>query len=64
MTNTLSPKLLTYLICPITHKPLTYNKKKKELTSTAAKMAYPIKNGLPVLVPSEARPLTEKEITS
>lgn len=47
--------LLKILVCPVTKGPLVYEKKKNELISKSAKLAYPIKNGIPILLESEAR---------
>ena len=52
------PSWLDYLACPLTKKPLKYDEKNKELISEAVGVAYPIRDGIPVLVPSEARKLT------
>lgn len=52
------PSWLDYLACPLTKKPLTYDEKNHELISAAVGVAYPIRDGIPVLVPSEARKLT------
>lgn len=49
------PKLLEILVCPLTKGPLVYNKKRNELVSEKAKLAYPIKDGIPVMLPEEAR---------
>jgi uncharacterized protein YbaR (Trm112 family) len=50
--------LLKILVCPITKGPLIFDKKKNELISKSAKLAYPIKNGIPILLESEARKIT------
>ncbi len=50
-------KLLEILVCPVTKSPLIYDKEKKELISVAAKLAYPIKDDIPVMLESEAREL-------
>lgn len=50
--------LLKILVCPITKGPLVFDKKKNELISKSAKLAYPIKNGIPILLESEARKIT------
>lgn len=50
-------KLLDILVCPITKGPLEYDKEHNELISTSAKLAYPIRDGIPVLLESEARAL-------
>lgn len=54
-------KLLQILVCPVTKGPLIYDKAKNELISKSARLAYPIKDGIPVLLEDEARPLTESE---
>tara|TARA_R110000868_G_scaffold218576_1_gene468933 strand:- start:80962 stop:81144 length:183 start_codon:yes stop_codon:yes gene_type:complete len=51
------PKLLEILVCPITKKPLVYDKKAGELISKSAKLAFPIKDGIPVMIVEEARVL-------
>jgi len=53
----LDPKLLDVLVCPITKGPLSYDKDNNELISNSAKLAYPIRDGIPVLLESEAREL-------
>ena len=53
----LDRKLLELLVCPLTHKPLEYDKEKQELVSKAAKLAYPIRDGIPIMLPEEARKL-------
>ena len=54
-------KLLQILVCPVTKGPLTLNKASNELISKAARLAYPIKDGIPVLLEEEARKLTDDE---
>jgi uncharacterized protein len=54
-------KLLEILVCPVTKSPLIYDKEKKELISVAAKLAYPIKDDIPVMLESEARELNLDE---
>ncbi len=49
------PKLLDMLVCPVTHVPLRYDPIKQELISDQASLAYPIRGGIPVLVPEQAR---------
>ncbi len=53
-------KLLDILVCPVTKGPLTYDKKKNELISHSAKLAYRIDDGIPILLESEARKIIEK----
>jgi uncharacterized protein len=55
------PRLLEVLVCPVTHGPLTYNKKRQELISLSAKLAYPIRDGVPLMLPEEARSIGEGE---
>lgn len=50
-------KMLEALICPVTNGPLEYNSKSNELISKKAKLAYPIRNGIPIMLEAEARPL-------
>ncbi|HQT55994.1 MAG TPA: Trm112 family protein, partial [Phenylobacterium sp.] len=47
------------LVCPVTHGPLTYDRDKAELVSKSAKLAYPIRDGVPIMLPEEARELTD-----
>ena len=49
------PKLLELLVCPLTKTGLTYDPERNELVSKAAKLAYPIRDGIPIMLPSEAR---------
>ena len=55
------PRLLEILVCPVTHGPLTYDRNAGELVSRAARLAYPIRDGVPVMLPEEARELGEGE---
>jgi uncharacterized protein YbaR (Trm112 family) len=55
------PKLLEILICPVTKGPLTYDRERQELVSRLAGLAYPIRNGVPIMLPGEARELSEAE---
>ena len=55
------PKLLELLVCPKTHAPLEYDAARNELISRAAKLAYPIRDGIPIMLVEEARELTEEE---
>jgi uncharacterized protein YbaR (Trm112 family) len=54
-------KLLEILVCPVTKGPLVYDKAKQELISKAARLAYPIRDGIPVMLEEEARKLTPDE---
>lgn len=51
------PELLAILVCPLTRQPLRYDPERNELVSDAAKLAYPIRDGVPVLLVDEARSL-------
>jgi hypothetical protein len=55
------PRLLEVLVCPVTRTPLTYDRARQELVSKAARLAYPVRDGVPVMLPEEARPLGEGE---
>lgn len=55
-------KLLELLVCPVTKGPLIYNRDKDELISRSARLAYPIRDGIPILLENEARTLTDEEI--
>jgi len=57
-------KTLDMLVCPVTKGPLIYDRKKKELISRSARLAYPIRDDIPVMLEEEARPLTEEELES
>jgi hypothetical protein len=58
---TTDPKLLEILICPVTRTTLRYDSERQELISRAAGLAYPIRDGVPVMLASEARELTDEE---
>ena len=51
------PKLLEILVCPVTKGPLEYDSARQELISRSAKLAYPIRDGIPIMLPEEARRL-------
>ena len=55
------PKLLEILVCPVTKGPLIYDKEKQELISKSARLAYPIRDGIPVMLEEEARRLEPSE---
>ena len=54
-------KLLEILVCPVTKGPLHYDKDKQELISVSARLAYPIRDDIPVMLEEEARTITEEE---
>jgi uncharacterized protein len=53
------PRLLEILVCPVTHGPLEYDRARAELVSRSAKLAYPIRDGVPIMLPEEARELED-----
>lgn len=55
-------KLLELLVCPVTKGPLLYDRERQELLSRSARLAYPIRNGIPILLENEARVLSDEEI--
>jgi uncharacterized protein YbaR (Trm112 family) len=55
------PKLLEILVCPLTKTRLEYDRDKQELISRAARLAYPIRDGVPIMLPDEARELGDHE---
>lgn len=58
-TTSINPKLLEILVCPLSREPLEYDAKKQELISKKAGLAYPIRDGIPIMLPDEARQLEE-----
>ena len=57
----MDPKLLEILVCPVTKGPLVYDRQKQELISKSARLAYPIRDGIPVMLEDEARRLEPSE---
>jgi uncharacterized protein YbaR (Trm112 family) len=55
------PRLLEILVCPVTRGPLEYDRARGELVSRSARLAYPIRDGVPIMLPEEARELGEAE---
>jgi uncharacterized protein YbaR (Trm112 family) len=55
-------KLLDILVCPVTKGPLIYDKEKQELISKSARLAYPIRDDIPVMLEDEARTLSDEEV--
>ncbi len=55
-------KLLELLVCPVTKGPLEYDREKQELVSKSARLAYPVRDGLPVMLETEARTLSDTEL--
>lgn len=58
MSTEVDPKLLEILVCPLTKSTLRYDKEKQELISEQAKLAYPIRDGIPIMLVDEARKLS------
>jgi uncharacterized protein YbaR (Trm112 family) len=61
VARTVDPKLLEMLACPLTKAPLKWDPEKAELISPAARLAYPVRDGVPIMLPSEARQLGDDE---
>jgi len=57
----IDPKLLEILVCPVTKGPLIYDRERLELVSKLAGLAYPVRNGVPIMIAGEARELSEEE---
>jgi uncharacterized protein YbaR (Trm112 family) len=57
--STVDPKLLEILVCPLTKTTLEYDAARQELVSRAAKLAYPIRDGVPIMLPDEARSIDQ-----
>ena len=55
-------KLLELLVCPVTKGPLEFDRAKQELVSRSARLAYPVRDGMPVMLENEARTLTDEEL--
>jgi uncharacterized protein YbaR (Trm112 family) len=55
-------KLLELLVCPVTKGPLVLDRERQELVSRSARLAYPVRDGMPILLENEARTLTDAEI--
>ena len=57
----IDPRLLEILVCPLTKGPLSYNRSRQELISAQAGLAYPVRDGIPIMLVGEARPLDDAE---
>jgi len=55
-------KLIELLVCPVTKGPLEFDRERQELVSRSARLAYPVRDGIPVLLENEARTLTDEEL--
>ncbi|GAB2457655.1 MAG: Trm112 family protein [Comamonas sp.] len=60
----MDPKLLELLVCPVTKGPLRWDRERQELVSRSARLAYPVRDGIPIMLENEARPLTDAELES
>ena len=58
----MNKKLLELLVCPVTKGQLYYDKNNQELLSATAKLAYPVRDGIPIMLEAEAREITDEEI--
>jgi uncharacterized protein YbaR (Trm112 family) len=57
--SSIDPRLLEVLVCPLSKTTLEYDRERQELISRAARLAYPIRDGIPIMVPDEARALDD-----
>lgn len=57
-------KLLEILVCPVTKGPLIYDRERQELVSTSARLAYPVRDDIPIMLENEARTLSDEEVES
>ena len=55
-------RLLELLVCPVTKGPLEYDRQSQELLSRSARLAYPVRDGIPILLENEARTLSDAEL--
>ena len=55
-------RLLELLVCPVSNGPLEYEKPRQELISKSARLAYPVRDGLPIMLENEARAITDEEL--
>lgn len=60
----MDPKLLELLVCPVTKGPLDYDREKNELISRSARLAYPVHDGIPVMLEAQARILSDEELAA
>jgi uncharacterized protein YbaR (Trm112 family) len=56
----IDPKLLEILVCPVTRGPLSYDRERQELVSRSARLAYPVREGIPIMLAEEARKLEDE----
>jgi uncharacterized protein YbaR (Trm112 family) len=62
MNTNMDTKLLDLLVCPVTKGPLEFDRARQELISRSARLAYPVRDGMPVMLETEARTLTDEEL--
>jgi len=62
MNTNMDTKLLELLVCPVTKGPLEFDRARQELVSRSARLAYPVRDGMPVMLETEARTLTDAEL--
>lgn len=62
MNTPMDTKLFELLVCPVTKGPLEFDRARQELVSRSARLAYPVRDGMPVMLESEARVLTDEEL--
>ncbi|MBK6615862.1 Trm112 family protein [Ottowia sp.] len=60
----MDPKLLELLVCPVTKGPLDHDRERHELISRSARLAYPVRDGIPIMLESEARTLSDEELAA
>ncbi len=60
LTAEIDPRLLEILVCPVTHGPLDYDRERAELISRGARLAFPVRDGVPIMLPEEARQLEDE----
>ena len=58
----MDPKLLELLVCPVTKGPLDFDRERQELISRSARLAYPVRDGIPIMLEAEARTLSDAEL--
>ncbi|GBQ11849.1 Trm112 family protein [Swaminathania salitolerans] len=59
MAQDIDPRLLSMLVCPVTKEALIYDRDAQELISKSARLAFPVRDGIPIMLPEEARTLTD-----
>lgn len=62
LANIMDKRLLDILVCPVTKAPLEWHPEQQELVCRASRLAYPVRDGIPVMLEEEARPLTDAEL--